>query len=263
MYSDSVGSISRRPTGTLPARIHRWIGISTCIAAAILLATYVIMRTWSAYASSEAIAVLRRAEAMNFSADQSTAVRSAPGNDLSSSSDPNLSSWSKSRIAAYRQAVATGGAPEAVLRIPSLDLEVPVYAGTSDRNLNRGAGRIEGTARAGSAGNVGIAAHRDGFFRPLKDIRVGDVLYLDTIRTRTKYRVTATSIVAPEAVEVLNDTPQAAVTLVTCYPFYYLGAAPKRFIVRADATASDSGGRRARAGAPNDAPAQTMRLPKR
>lgn len=158
--------------------------------------------------------------------------------ELPATSAPDLSSWSKSRITAYRQAVATGDVPEAVLRIPSLDLEVPVYAGASEWNLNRGAGRIEGTPTAGSAGNVGIAGHRDGFFRPLKDIRVGDLLYMDTVQGQTTYRVTRMSIVSPDAIEVLNDTARASVTLVTCYPFYYLGAAPKRFIVRAEVVSS-------------------------
>lgn len=225
----------------IQVRISRWIEVSAWIAGVALLATYASMRAWSAHASNQAIAQLRSAEAANFAAAHR---RSAPSPLMrearwSVQSDPDLSSWSESRITAYRQAALSGGAPEAILRIPSLDLEVPVYAGTAERNLNRGAGRIEGTAPAGSGGNVGIAAHRDGFFRPLKDIRLGDTLYLDTPRTRTEYRVTFTKIVEPYAVEVLNDTPQAAVTLVTCYPFYYVGAAPKRFIVRAEVVAPD------------------------
>ena len=85
--------------------------------------------------------------------------------------------------------------PEAVLRVPKLKLEVPIYEGTSDHTLNRGAGRIEGTARIGEAGNLGIAAHRDGFFRPLKSIAVGDVMFLDTVQETRHYRVVRVGIV--------------------------------------------------------------------
>ena len=125
--------------------------------------------------------------------------------------------------------------PRAVLRIPSLRLEAPVYAGTSTAVLNRGAGLIEGTAWPGSDdGNIGIAAHRDSFFRPLQDVRHGADLYIDTVQSTRRYTVTSISVVEPRDVAVLAHTGQASVTLVTCYPFHYVGAAPKRFIVRAE-----------------------------
>ncbi|HEU4484680.1 MAG TPA: class D sortase [Povalibacter sp.] len=124
--------------------------------------------------------------------------------------------------------------PQAVLRIPKLALEVPVYEGTSDVTLNRGAGRITGTAAVDSAtGNIGIAAHRDGFFRPLKDIAVGDALSIATLSGEREYRVTKLDIVDPDDVSVLQSTDDSTVTLVTCYPFYYVGSAPKRYIVTA------------------------------
>ncbi len=124
--------------------------------------------------------------------------------------------------------------PQAVLRIPKLALEVPVYEGTSDVTLNRGAGRITGTAAVDSAtGNIGIAAHRDGFFRPLKDIAVGDALSIATLSGEREYRVTKLDIVDPDDVSVLRSTDDSTVTLVTCYPFYYVGSAPKRYIVTA------------------------------
>src|SRR6187399_2240272 len=123
-----------------------------------------------------------------------------------------------------------------VLRVPSLKLVVPVFEGTSEENLNRGAGRIEGTAPIGDLGNIGIAAHRDGFFRVLKDIRVGDELLLERLDATDTYRIVATRIVDPSDVSVLSATGAPAVTLVTCYPFYYVGSAPQRFIVRAEKT---------------------------
>jgi len=80
---------------------------------------------------------------------------------------------------------------------------------------------------------LGVAGHRDGFFRSLKDIRVGAVLYLDTPSDTLAYRVVSTEIVDPADVNVLAATDTATLTLVTCYPFYFVGPAPKRFIVRA------------------------------
>jgi len=102
-----------------------------------------------------------------------------------------------------------------------------------DGTLDRGVGHIEGTATPGAEGNSGIAGHRDGFFRGLKDIAAGDVIELDTLHGRESYRVERTWIVDPEDVSVLDPTTTRALTLVTCYPFYFVGSAPRRFIVRA------------------------------
>jgi sortase A len=147
---------------------------------------------------------------------------------------PDQSLWSPERIVAWRKAV---GEPEvsplAVLRIPKLRLEVPVLPGTDDRTLDRAVGHIDDTAPPGADGNSGIAGHRDGFFRGLKDIAVGDVIELETAKVKEVYRVERTWVVDPEDVSVLDPTPTRALTLVTCYPFYYIGPAPRRFIVRA------------------------------
>ena len=83
-------------------------------------------------------------------------------------------------------------------------------------------------------GNIGIAAHRDGFFRPLQGIKSGADVYIDTVQSSRRYRVTQVSVVAPQNVAVLADTARPTVTLVTCYPFHFVGAAPQRFIVRAE-----------------------------
>jgi sortase A len=151
-----------------------------------------------------------------------------------SASEPvDTSTWSPTRIDQYKDAKADGVMPEGVLRIPSVSLRVPIYEGTSERNLHRGAARIEGTARLDESGNVGIAAHRDGFFRVLEKVSVGDVLTIEHLNGMQTYQITGTLIVEPSDVSVLRPTGGAQVTLVTCYPFYYVGAAPKRFIVRA------------------------------
>jgi sortase A len=148
---------------------------------------------------------------------------------------PDQSSWSEGRIRAYAPDLDSKpeSIPEALLRIPGVNLTVPVYSDTSHRSLNRGAGRIAGTAWPEIAGNVGIAAHRDGFFRVLKDVAVGDRLEIEGLSGTRVYRVDALSIVRPDDMRPLRQTDQPVVTLVTCYPFYYVGSAPRRYIVRA------------------------------
>jgi len=108
-----------------------------------------------------------------------------------------------------------------------------VLRGTSDRTLDRGAGHIEDTAMPGSDGNAGIAGHRDGFFRGLKDVVVGDAIELDTLQGKQVYRIERTWIVKPDEMSVLDPTSEPSITLVTCHPFYYVGSAPDRYIVRA------------------------------
>lgn len=123
--------------------------------------------------------------------------------------------------------------PIALLSIARVGLRVPVFADTSARNLYRGAGWVEGTAAPDEVGNIAIAAHRDGYFRVLKDVALGDVLVLESMAQERNYRVTEISIVDPDDISSLLATETAAVTLVTCYPFYFVGHAPQRYIVRA------------------------------
>jgi len=146
----------------------------------------------------------------------------------------DFSLWSEKRIRDYRASLAIERRlPLAVLDIGKLRIRVPVFEGTDDLALNRGAGWIAGTARPGEAGNVGIAAHRDGFFRGLKDIAVGDVVALTTLAGRATYVVDRLEIVSPDRVDVLRPRSSPSLTLVTCYPFYFVGDAPQRFIVHA------------------------------
>ena len=152
-------------------------------------------------------------------------------------SDPNpdQSLWSRERIAAFED--SREQAPEqvaAILSIPDLQLKVPVYHRATDLMMDLGAGLIAGTAGPDEKGNIGIAGHRDGYFRVLKDIVVGDVLKLQTASGEQHYRVSQTLIVDPLDVEVLDPTDEQIVTLVTCYPFYFVGSAPQRFIVKAE-----------------------------
>jgi sortase A len=147
---------------------------------------------------------------------------------------PNRSLWSPERVRAWEQSLRGATAqPLAILRIRRLGLEVPVYEGTDDVTLDRGAGHIDGTPAPGASGNVGIAGHRDGFFRVFKDLVAGDVFEVETLSRTDRYFVEKILIVAPEDVWVLDSTDGPRLTLVTCYPFYYTGSAPRRFIVRA------------------------------
>jgi sortase A len=142
--------------------------------------------------------------------------------------------WSAGRARAYRESPSMGkNAPIAVVRIDRLNVRVPVYEGTDALALNRGAGWIAGTARPGERGNIGIAAHRDGFFRRLKDAAAGDAIKLLTLRETAVYRVDQIEIVAPGDTGVLEPRAEPSLTLVTCYPFYFIGGAPKRYILHA------------------------------
>src|SRR5690606_31885026 len=147
--------------------------------------------------------------------------------------------WSEKRAREYAEAVKHPGRPVGALLIPSIRLEVPVYAGTSELNLNRGAAHIEGTASLGADGNVGIAAHRDGFFRGLQSLNIDAEVLLEVDARRVRYRVVEMRIVGPTDVQVLAPTATPSITLVTCYPFYFAGNAPERYIVRAELVDTD------------------------
>ncbi len=146
---------------------------------------------------------------------------------------PDQALWSPERIRDYEASLKlVTESPVAILRVPDLHLEVPVFATDSDLHLNRGAGLIGGMGDPDKGGNVGIAGHRDGYFRVLKDVQPGQLIEIETRARTHRYRVVSTEVVDPKDVHVLADTLDPTVTIVTCYPFYFLGSAPQRFIVR-------------------------------
>jgi len=118
--------------------------------------------------------------------------------------------------------------------VDRLGVSVVVLEGADEPVLARAAGHIAGTALPGEPGNAGIAGHRDTFFRPLKDIRRDDIIRVTTPAGEFRYRVVSTRIVDPDRVSVLDSDGSDSLTLVTCYPFYFIGSAPHRFIVRAE-----------------------------
>jgi sortase A len=110
---------------------------------------------------------------------------------------------------------------------------VAILEGTTAQTLRLGVGHIEGTALPGEPGNIGIAGHRDTYFRALKDIRTNDEIQIQTATGLTRYQVDSVQIVDPSDTGVLTPSAVSAITLVTCYPFHFIGAAPGRFIVHA------------------------------
>jgi len=155
-------------------------------------------------------------------------------NDPASGSQVDFTLWSVKRVAAYKDSlVKKADRPLAILRIPRIRLEVPLYNDTDDLTLNRGVGRILGTSQVNEVGNLGIAGHRDGFFRGLKDLVPGDEIELFRAERLDTYIVDKIQIVTPEDVSVLTPTRERSLTLVTCFPFYYVGNAPQRFVVHA------------------------------
>ncbi len=214
---------------TVSSRIDRLL----LILGSLLMAIYVAARVHSA--------ILSRAELKRFRDIQAeqpidTAVRVLPGTQ----SKFDVSLWSEKRIAAYEQSLAEYfDPPLAVLRISKVHLEVPVLDGTDDLTLNRGVGHIVGTDRPGEDGNIGIAGHRDGFFRALKDVGPGDTIELVTPKRIVTYVVDQIVLVRPDDVSVLQPRPRPSLTLVTCYPFYFVGSAPQRYIVQASVVRSE------------------------
>jgi LPXTG-site transpeptidase (sortase) family protein len=132
------------------------------------------------------------------------------------------------------------GAWVARLEMPSVTLSTTVLEGTDDRTLSRGSGHIEDTPFPGQAGNIGIAGHRDTVFRPLRNIHLGDALNLTTADRVYHYKISKTLIVGPDDVYVLDPTAYPTLTLVTCYPFEFVGHAPRRFIVQADLVSDET-----------------------
>jgi len=141
---------------------------------------------------------------------------------------PPVAVTPKPPVPSYRRGERIGE-----IAIPRLKVAVPVFEGDDDAILKRGAGHVPHTALPGQPGNICIAAHRDKFFRALRFIKPHDEIVLDTSQGEMRFVVNSTSIVKPTDIQVLLPAPNRDLTLVTCYPFYYVGHAPKRFIVHA------------------------------
>lgn len=140
------------------------------------------------------------------------------------------------RLIRSGHALSDGAAAEGSLvgriEIPRVGLSAVIFEGSSNGTLRRGVGHLTSSPLPGKPGNVVLAGHRDSFFRPLRSIRAGDTIALTTPQSVSRYVVVSTDIVDPEQTEVLKSIPGIDLTLITCYPFGYLGNAPERYIVR-------------------------------
>ena len=153
---------------------------------------------------------------------------------------PNTALWAPGRVSDYQTSLNSELPPVlGVLAIPSIGLEVPVYPSDSELLMDRGSGVIDGMSYPHEPGNIGIAGHRDGYFRVLKDVQPGDTLMLETLEGPKNFVINATQIVEIDDMALLQDTTEQTVTLVTCYPFYFVGHAPQRFIVTASLDIND------------------------
>ena len=160
-------------------------------------------------------------------------------NVLAHVGEPDKVLWNATRITDYEDSLKVDMAPAlGILTIEKLDIQIPIFNGTEDLPLNRGVGRIKGMAKMDEVGNLGIAGHRDGIFRGLKDIQTGDDIEIQTTRGVENYTVSSITIVPKNDISILAPTEDKTLTLVTCYPFYFVGHAPKRYIVKASAKSS-------------------------
>jgi sortase A len=158
--------------------------------------------------------------------------RQPTGSGVIFSSSPIPPALSEADLARVESA-ASEGSPLGRIEIGTIGISAMILEGTDGKTLRQAVGHIPGTALPGQQGNVAIAGHRDTFFRGLRDIHKDDDITLTTLNGTFRYRVDSTQVVEPEDIAVLNHSDDAILTLVTCYPFFFVGPAPKRFIVHA------------------------------
>ncbi len=213
-------------TRMLPARAHWFVSSIRCLFLAVGIATL----GYCGFVLAEA-KLYQAYESWRFE-EALKGVRLSRGDDrlLAPALPPAVAE--RARDESLRLA-GRAGAPLGRIEISSLGLAAMILEGTDERTLRRAVGHIPGTAMPGGQGNVAIAGHRDTFFRSLRNIRKNDEITLTTLQASSRYSVDSTQVVGPDDVGILDSSNEAILTLVTCYPFSFVGPAPKRFIVRA------------------------------
>ncbi len=207
-----------------------WIERLLMVSGLALLVVYGAARSESVFSSRATLNMFAAIAPLSASTSDEVAEGIAP-------SRIDFNRWNEHRVHAYKESLNRQfSAPLTVLHIAKIGLEVPLLDGTDVRTLNHAVGRISGTARPGEPGNIGIAGHRDGFFRGLKDLTIGDTIDLKTPQETSTYVVDEINIVSPNDVDVLRPRRVPSLTLVTCYPFRFIGSAPQRYIVKASRT---------------------------
>jgi sortase A len=223
----------------------RWVERALLLVAALCLGYWGYAWLDSAYVQYRDNQILDAAPDSNAAASPSPGAPDTPASAPPSGADPLAGFQTPPAEGGPAQPAANEGSLVGRVEIPRLGVSAIVLEGVDSKTLRRGVGHIPDTPLPGAAGNVGLAAHRDSFFRALKDIRKNDIIKVKTREGSIfRYRVEWTDIVKPEDTDVLDDDGAAPeLTLVTCYPFFYVGSAPNRFIVRARQIAdSDAGG---------------------
>ena len=203
-----------------------------------LLSYALLLKLHEANASEAGLQAFALAAAAEVStsnpAPDTTSISAETAPDIAQPQAVDQSLWSSKRITQFEDINKTNKeTPLAVLRIDDLNIQVPIYAGASDFNLNRGAGWVEETAPLDGRGNIAIAAHRDSFFRALKDAKKGQKMTLQTLHGTRHFTLSDIQIINPSDTSVLEPSRDSKLTLVTCYPFYHVGSAPQRYIVTA------------------------------
>jgi LPXTG-site transpeptidase (sortase) family protein len=151
-----------------------------------------------------------------------------------SKQSPDMSDWSANRKKHYHEAEVSSTAL-GLLEIPQIDLKVAIFDQASEPHLNKGVARVLQSAKLSGEGNLSIAGHRDGFFRKLGSLVLGDIFTVKDLQgNKFHYQITKTFIVEPKDTYVMKATEKPSITLITCYPFYFAGSAPERYIVRAE-----------------------------
>ena len=205
--------------------------------AAIVLLCGIALSTWAPFANADSGQSAQGSDGITQIGDRTYFFILDPWTVetvVTSYAQPDQSLWDATQIKDYEAALkADYPPPLGLLTIDALNIQVPIFNGTDEHTLDRGAGRIKGMAKTGEDGNLGISAHRDSFFRGLKDIEMGEIIEVQTVYGVDQYEVSDIEIVPKDDVSVLAPVDSKTLTLVTCYPFYHVGAAPKRFIVTA------------------------------
>jgi LPXTG-site transpeptidase (sortase) family protein len=230
----SKGKTQARSTS---ARLLTLFSTACVLGGVVLLAYYGSSIALAARANDHGIEAFEAARSELQAGGLSATAVGLPTAALDFDAVPDQSDWSEKRINDFDALRNAGGmeeVPAGVMRIPSVNLVLPLFEGTGEHNLTRGAGIIENTDELGGNGNTGLAAHRDGYFRSLQDVNIGDEIQVDTLEATLRYRISDIFIVDPSDVHVLDRGERGQITLVTCYPFYFVGSAPQRYIVQAD-----------------------------
>lgn len=214
----------------------RWISNLLLVIGLVLLAVYVaayVHRVVMVRADMKSFEDAKHQAAANstdFLTTKTGAGKIAPDFSADDTTSPVADGPARPAAPAARRVRAV---PLAILRIPSIHLDVPILGSTDDITLNRGVGRIAGTAAPGQQGNIGIAGHRDSFFKNLKEVKWGDEIELEMTATSEIYVVDRILVTDEDDLSILQRRGSQSLTLVTCYPFHYVGPAPRRFVVQA------------------------------